>query len=237
MDIQMLPTVEGARFVLPNERWFEAPAVRTARFHSVYIDISVALQQTLRVLAPELCFRDLRRLENIDYGYPMLAYQASGPFRSRTVIELASYDVLDPNAMELFYDRVLRALPKLLGSTRDRLVAAGLHEIAKAYQPAEVKTIFRRIVHQRQIQKPLRQLLTGEAALVNALVFFAGTQSAPSKQRARIAALVTKKWKQVLSHLYHDVDFSEIGPVLFEAATRALISALDRKKCVLQLVA
>src|SRR5947209_18446983 len=145
------PNVQSNDTLVPDPRWYAAPNERRPQFFLIYSKVSVALQLALRELAPAELFTDLTRYEDLRLGYAMLVYAASRPFRPKTRTEF-TYDVLNPSVMTTFF-RLSR--PKLmagLAAAQAKLHAAGLDEIARHYDPREVKYIVRAARKQKRFR-------------------------------------------------------------------------------------
>ncbi len=207
----------------PDPRWFEAPRERTPQFFTTYAKVSVALQQALRQLAVRHFFVDLSRYRNERSAYTLLAYASSRRFRPLSRTDF-TYDVTNATVMTTFFRMSRRKMIAALTEAQTLLLAAGETELAKLYDPDDVRHILKIVKKQKRFRKPLHRLLIAEGKLLNELTGFSGLQDASPKERLRAGSLIMKKWRLILSHLCLGSDLSGLAPELFEAATNAYVA-------------
>lgn len=217
-----LSAPKSIHFLRPEESWFSAPVERTPQFSVVFAKVSRALQVVLREQLPPILFRDLSRYETIEDGYSMLVFRASRPCRTRGEF---TYDVLNPLTMASFFHHAERKLEEVLTEATAALSAAGREDLAALYHPRRAEKIMRLVRTQRRFRKPLHQMLVSEGRLLNELMRLAGSSNCLPDVRTRKTALFIKRWNQILRRFYSKRDFTEAGPALLRAVTRALISA------------
>lgn len=217
---------ETNRFT-PGECWFDAPSSGTAHFFFVFAQVSRALQQALREKLPPLLFTDVDRYADLGYGYSMLVYRASRPYRPMPCCDF-SYDLLDPESMDKFFRLANGNLTELLAETSSALASAGLPDLARRYHPRNSRRILHIARTQKQFRKPLYQMLVTESLLLHELFQFGGTSALPPRLRAQKRALVEKHWTSFLRHFCRSFDFSPAGPALMQVVTDAFLSAQQR---------
>jgi hypothetical protein len=211
---------------IPDSRWFDAPHERTPQFFQTYSAVSIALQAKLRELLPAEYFADLSRFENERLSYAILAYSASRPFRPKTRTDF-TYDVTNTTAMAGFYRLSRRKLIASLERAQARLLAAGRPDLAKLYEPNDIRYILKAIKKQKRIRRPMHRLLVAEGKLVNELTAFSGLDQASFKERRKQAARITKTWRSTLQRICLDRDLRAIGPQLFEAVTEVYLTSRE----------
>ena len=207
----------------PDPRWFEAPRERTPQFFITYAKVSVALQLALRRLVLQHFFVDLNRYKNQRSAYTLLAYASSRRFRPLSRTDF-TYDVTNATVMATFFRMSRRKLIAALTEAQRQLLAAGQTEVAKMYDPHDVRRILKIVKKQKRFRKPLHRLLIAEGKLLNELMGFSGLQDHSPKERLRAASLIMKEWRSILTHLCLGSDLSGLAPELFEAATAAYLA-------------
>jgi hypothetical protein len=217
-----MPDIDSAAsFPKPGPGWLAAPDERTPGFFPAFARVSVAIQTLLRERLPVHYFADSQTFGNIKTAYPMLVYRASRPFRGKMRTEL-SYDVLNPKTLATFFRSVRPALPEVVEAAKSRLLAKGLHEFAKLYEPSRANSILDSVQRLSKSRKCLYVLIRAESVLVTTSIDLAGLGSLPIKQQAKRMASFEKKWRYQLRRMYPGTDFTWLAPELLAAATQAL---------------
>jgi hypothetical protein len=78
--------------------WLEAPVERSLNYKEAYAELSVAVQQALRLWIPFLYFRDLARYDTPATACPLIVYRCTLPFRSKARNEFA-YDIMSSESV------------------------------------------------------------------------------------------------------------------------------------------
>jgi hypothetical protein len=206
--------------------WFNLPPERTADFLPKFVAISVAVQATLRRAVPRIYFEDLQRFRDTRMAYPLLVYAASRPYRADSRTDY-TYDIVNPALMRRFYHGAALFLPGLLQSVYDRLNAAGMHDVAKAYRPENAREIIQMVDGRKLCRRRMEALIFAETMMVDNLIPFAGCQALPRSAREKRAAKTGKLWMSKLLRLYARKDFTSIATEVLDAATQALRKALN----------
>jgi hypothetical protein len=177
---------------------------------------------------PAIYFHNTERYNDWKSAYPMLVYQASRPFRGRVRTEL-TYDVLNPRLMTILFRRAKANLVPVLESVEARLRAETTPEVADQYLSRRAPEVLRSVQRLSASRRCLYRLVRGESALLDAIVDLSALGTLSSKERAKRLAAFNKKWRFQLRRLYPGGDFSELAPVLLEAAAEALDSPRDSR--------
>jgi hypothetical protein len=204
--------------------WRKAPAERTARFFRVYAAVSLALQRELRRRIPDEWFRDPARFENVRLAWPLLAWQASLPYRPRTRNAL-TYDVLDNKIMKRFFREARLRLPDVLAGVHLRIMTEGRPELARGYEPKHARRIAEFVQRNVRCRARLEGLLVAEAALINGLIGLAGFPDLTRVEQTRRVRSLAKIWNSQLRTIYTRQDFRWLLPQLLETVTRAFLES------------
>jgi len=224
----MLALISAADFPKLDSCWLRAPSENLPGFLEAFVDVSLAVQIALRQHVPAAYFENPERFRDPKTAYPMLVYQASPAFRGKIRTDL-TYDVLDP-AMLASLARMAKAnLIELLAKVEGRLRAEGRPEFADSYRPKLIVEILQSVQRISKSRRSLCLLIRGEGALVDALIQLGGLGALPVREQAKRSAMVRKKWSVQLRRLYQGKDFTVLAPVLLDAATQALQSALTMR--------
>jgi len=217
----MPETYFGISFPKPGPAWLAAPDERTPSFFPAFARVSLAVQILLRERVPLHYFLDPRAFGNVKTAYPMLVYQASGPFRGKMRTEL-TYDVLNPKTVAAFFRTVRLNFGQVLEAVNARLHAEGLHDLAALYEPSRANSILGTVQALSKSRKCLYVLIRAESGLITTLIDLAGLGKLPVRQQARRMALFEKKWRYQLRRMYPGTDFTWLASELLETATQAL---------------
>jgi hypothetical protein len=220
----MTETFLGVDVPRPGLAWLGAPGERSAEFFPAFARVSVAVQELLRARIPAHYFQDSEGFTSVKTAYPMLVYQASGPYRGKTRSDLC-YDVLNPTTLAAFFRTVRPIFAEALEAVRARLLGEGRGEIAIHYEPARANAVLQSVQKLAKSRKCLYVLIRAEGVLVNTLIDLAGLGESNERQRARRVASFQKKWRFQLRRMYPGTDFTWLAPELLEAATQALMAA------------
>jgi hypothetical protein len=201
--------------------WLTIPAERSAAFLPTFVRMSVAIQSVLREHVPVEYFSDVRKYRNMKTAGPMLVYQASPAFRGKKRTEL-TYDVLNPALIAMLFRRAKPKVLELLAQAEERLRAEGLRELADQYAPRRTSAILDGVQKLSKSRRHLYVLIRGESVLMDALVHLSGLGDLPPRMQAKRWALFEKRWKFQLRRLYQGSDFTHLGPLLLNAAEKAL---------------
>jgi hypothetical protein len=213
-------------FPKPGLAWLAAPDERAPAFFPAFARVSAAIQSILRERIPAQYFLDSQRFSDLKTAYPMLAYQASRPFRGKMRTEL-TYDVLNPKTIAAFFRTVRPVFGDVLGAAQARLRSEGLLVLAAPYEPSRSSSILESVQRLSKSRKCLYVLIRAEGVLVNTLVELAGLGSLSYRQQARRKASFEKRWRFQLRRMYPGTDFTWLASELLDAATKALEAADD----------
>ena len=211
------------RLLKPDARWFSAPEESSVDFLPAFGAISSAVQIALREHLPPAYFRRLDEFRDRQKANAVLLFQATPPFRAKFRTDL-TYDVLNPEVLEILTRKARPGLTQVLSSVEATLRAANLVELAGQYAPRRALDILASVRRQARSRRSLLNMIRAESVLVNALVQLGGAHElSPRKQRARMASFC-RKWNFQLRHMCTGKDFSSLAPSILEAATEALAS-------------
>ena len=204
--------------------WLTIPAERSAAFLPTFVRMSVAIQSVLRENVPVEYFSDVGKYRDMKTAGPMLVYQASPPFRGKKRTEL-TYDVLNPALIAMLFRRAKPKVVELLAQADERLRAEGLQALADQYAPRRTSAILDGVQKLSKSRRHLYVLIRGESVLMDALVHLSGFGDLPPRARAKRWALFEKRWNFQLRRLYQGSNFTHLGPLLLDAAEKALREA------------
>jgi hypothetical protein len=207
----------------PDTRWLSAPGEGSADFLRAFGAISSAVQIALREQLPLAYFQRLEEFSDRQKANAVLLFQATPPFRAKVRTDL-TYDVLNPETLELLVRKAKPGLTQLLSGVEATLRAANLVELAGQYAPRRALDILSSVRRQSRSRRSLLSMIRAESVLVDALVQLGGAHELSArKQRTRMASFC-RKWNFQLRHICTGKDFSSLAPSILEAATEALAS-------------
>jgi hypothetical protein len=213
----------------PDARWLFAPAESSVDFLPAFGAISSVIQIALRERLPLAYFQSLEEFRDRQKANAVLLFQSIPPFRARVRTDL-SYDVLNPNVLEILTRRARPGLTQLLSAVEARLRGANLVELADQYAPRRVIEILASVQRQARSRRCLLSMIRAEGVLVDALVQLGGARDLSArKQKARMASFC-RKWKFQLRHMCPGKDFSFLAPSILDAATQALASFQQERR-------
>jgi hypothetical protein len=207
----------------PDAQWFSAPAECATDFLPAFGAISRAVQIALRESLPQAYFQRLEDFGDRQRANAILLFQATPPFRAKVRTDL-TYDVLNPETLEILVRKARPGLTQSLAVVEARLRSAGQIELASQYAPRGASGILASVPRLARSRRSLLSLIRGEGLLVNALVQLGGTPDLSArKQTARMASFC-KKWTLLFRRMCVGKDLSSLAPSILEAATEALAS-------------
>ncbi|MCW5981745.1 MAG: hypothetical protein KIT09_26910 [Bryobacteraceae bacterium] len=215
--------------------WLQLPAVRTARFTDLFADVAAAVQRSLRTWLAYAYFQDIERYEDPESAWPVLLYEACRPY-SRKKRPDFTYDVMNPASLDMALKRSSGALPAILRSVFQLLVASGRGDLAEHYHPR----LTREIIHSvRRGHRPFIGLLAADSYVVDALVKLASRarelklsldeRAAGAKLAHRPLVECMESIHSRLRRLYDRKGYASLGPLMLIEATRALRAATEGK--------
>src|SRR5262249_12595869 len=113
-------------------------------------------------------------------------------------------------------------LVELLTDVETRLRLEGLDDLANQYAPRRAQTILQGVQKLSKSRRHLYLLVRGESVLVDAMLQLGGLGALPPKTRAQKWASFGKKWNYQLRRMYPGLDFTDLAPILLEAAGQSL---------------
>lgn len=229
VEVELALSVPGQQAAV----WLEAPLERTPRFGPTYTEMSVSVQQALRLWLPYIYFTDLTRYETASAAYPLVVYQCTLPFRSKTKNEFA-YDVMSAESVAVARRSTAWALGAELARIEQLLMAAGKAEVARLYRPSRKDIILAAVERSPRL---LNSLLVADALFIDQLIRLAlragGLRQALDREPQRaVRELVkfsdelAKAFERRLRRLYGCEDFAGLAPLILIEATRGLNLAL-----------
>jgi hypothetical protein len=160
----------AATLALTHPAWLGAPSPSDPDHFSVWQNVSMTLQSSLRAWIAEQYFRDIARFEDRDKAYSMLVYQAARVCHGRARSEF-TYAFHDYPACRLTLALALkmtgRHLQTILADVEQRLNQAGMPELARRYAPVWYRDI---VVAVRKKPKSFLALLGAESIFINSLM-------------------------------------------------------------------
>ena len=152
------------------------------------------IQGFLRRAIADEYFGDMRRVEDRESAYPVLAYRVARIFHGRSATEFA-YDLRDypecPDTLASTWRMTGHALQVQMAQIEQRLLAAGMPVLARRYAPVWYEDV---LVAVRKKPRRYVDLLAREALFINALVDLGTERSVAAVNRfARTASLALRK--------------------------------------------
>ncbi len=212
--------------------WLKTPPERSTEFYRGFSSVSRAVQQAMRTWLPYAYFSQPERYEDLGSAFPLLVYQASGPFVGKTGVEL-SYDVMSSKSMEVAYRTAAQNLPGLVQRAEQTLRAAGKNRSAEFYAPRQAQRILASVQRDNRL---LRSLLSADTFFIHELVRLGNTGRQLSQQLdknpqeavknlSKFAAQFVKAFHGKLRRLYGGQGFTALSSLFLIEATRALGAA------------
>jgi hypothetical protein len=209
--------------------WLRTPRENTAEYFRVWSGVSVAVQRSLRLWLPYVYFSDVRRYEDLNAAWPLLAYMCTRPFPGKPSSGF-TYDIMDIGDMRVARQTVVRGLAAEMRRAEQLLLAAGLRGAAKFYRDVPPASVLGGIECQ---PANFNALIWADTVFVNALVDLGrrGREASDSlaahpdratRRLAEFAAEFAKVFHRGLRRLYGGESFPAFGALLFAEATRAL---------------
>lgn len=200
---------------LTDPRWRGAPTERDPEYFRIWQRVSLAMQRSLRDGVADAYFADLARFEDRPAAYPVIVYQASRLCHGRPRTEF-TYDLRDypecRTTLAESWKLTGRAIQAVLGGLEQRLLAAGMTELAHRYGPVWHQDV---LVAVKKKPKAYVDLLMAESAVINAAIDLGTERSAEAANR------FGKTVHLNLRKLY-GMDLESLGAATLEAATRVL---------------
>ncbi len=160
----------AANLALTDPVWIGQPSNPDVQYVAAWRDVSETLQRGFRQWISEEYFRDLDSFTDREAAYPMIVYQAARVChgRSRGVF---TYDLRDyPECrltLALATKMTGRSLQSILAGMEQRLLTAGMPELARRYAPLWSADVVAAV---RRKPQAFIALLRAESAFIDALV-------------------------------------------------------------------
>ena len=201
--------------VLTDPAWLKAPSERQPAYFPVWQSVSLALQRWMRNRVAEAYFADVKRFENRPAAYPVIVYQASrlchGRPRTEFTYDLRDYPECDAT-LEASWKMTGRSIQAVLRKIEGRLLEAEMVELAHRSAPVWHKDV---LVSVQKKPRPYVELLTAEAALINAVIDLGTERSVQAANR--FTACVNLNLRKM-----GGMDLRALGAGVLEEATRVL---------------
>lgn len=209
--------------------WLDAPDEKAATYFRTYARVSRAVQRAMRYWLPFIYFSDTERYGALGAAYPLLVYQNSKAYDCRPKHDF-TYDVMSREWREEFFGQSARWLKKDLPRVYRALLAEGLRETARYYEPRQAEEIAASVARRPRL---LIGLLSADALFVDSLVTLgcrAGRlreEAAKNPQRTvrhltEFSSELVKAFHGRLRRLYGGENFVALGSLLLVEATNAL---------------
>jgi len=200
---------------LTDPQWCSAPTERDPEYFRVWQRVSLAMQRSLRDGVADAYFGDLARFEDRPAAYPVIVYQASRLCHGRPRTEF-TYDLRDypecSTTLAESWKLTGRAIQAVLRRLEQRLLAAGMTELAHRYGPVWHQDV---LVAVKKKPKSYVDLLMAESAVINAAIDLGTERSVEAANR------FGKTMHLNLRKLY-GMDLESLGAGTLEVATRVL---------------
>jgi hypothetical protein len=204
--------------VLMDPAWLNAPSERQPAYFPVWQRVSLALQRWLRNRVAEAYFQDGARFADRPAAYPVIVYQASrlchGHPRTEFTYDLRDYPECN-TTLEASWKMTGRSIQTVLRRIECRLLEAGMVELAHRYAPVWHKDV---LVSVQKKPRPYVELLTAEAALINAVIDLGTERSVQAANR--FAACVNLNLRKMCG-----MDLRMLATGVLEEASRVLLLA------------
>ena len=205
----------AATLALTDPLWRDAPTERHPAYFPAWQRVSLALQRWLRNQVAEAYFEDAARFADRRAAYPVIVYQASrlchGHARTEFTYDLRDYPECD-TTLEASWKMTGRAIQAVLRRIETRLLEAGMTELAHRYAPVWHQDV---LVSVQKKPKPYVELLTAEAAVINAVIDLGTERSVAAANR--FAAAVHLNLRKICG-----MDMRGLGVGALQEATRVL---------------
>ena len=206
--------------MLMDPAWLNAPSERQPAYFPVWQRVSLALQRWLRDRVAEAYFADAARFADRPAAYPVIVYQASrlchGRPRTEFTYDLRDYPECD-TTLEASWKMTGRSIQTVLRRIECRLLEAGMVELAHRYAPVWHHDVLASV---QKKPRPYVELLTAEAALINAVIDLGTERSVQAANR--FAMCVNLNLRKMCG-----MDLRELGTGILEEATRVLDHFID----------
>jgi len=210
----------AATSALIDPVWRNAPTERQPAYFPVWQRVSLALQQWLRYRVAEAYFADVARFADRPAAYPVIVYQASrlchGRPRTEFTYDLRDYPECD-TTLEASWKMTGRGIQTVLRRIEGRLLELGMVELAHRYAPVWNHDVLASV---QKKPRPYVELLTAEAALINAVIDLGTERSVRAANR--FATCVNLNLRKMCG-----MDLRELGTGILQEATRVLHDVFD----------
>jgi len=210
----------AATTALTDPAWLNAPSECQPGYFPVWQSVSLALQRWLRNRVAEAYFAETARFADRPAAYPVIVYQAGrlchGHPRTEFTYDLRDYPECD-TTLEASWKMTGRSIQAVLRRIECRLLEAGMPELAHRYAPVWHHDV---LVSVQKKPRPYVELLTAEAALINAVIDLGTERSVQAANR--FAACVNLNLRKI-----GGMDLRELGTGVLEEATRVLDHLFD----------
>lgn len=207
------------------QAWVEIPGPRQAAFYDRLIQLSNAVQASLRVWLSYLYFQDVAHYRDPAKAWPMIVFSAMRPFRSKSRADY-SYEVTDHSSVQ-------RALWGVLPALEDemRRIAPRMDSLPVTLQQMYSQRRTPEMVREAgRFPRLFGALLFGEREIVEAFLRFAQHihEAIPIGKPDGIVkhgSALYRKIERRLASIYGSLDFGHLAPMILLEATSALASA------------
>lgn len=205
----------AASLALADPVWIQQPAGTDPRHFATWRKVSATLQRCLREWIFEEYFRDIARFDDREAAHTMMVYRAAWVCHSRSR-GVFTYDLSDYPECRLTLTVATkmtgRSLQTILAGVEQRLLAAGLPQLARRYAPVWHQDL---VAGVRKKPKGLLELLRAESAFIDAVVELGLDRTPFGVHR------FSKTASQALRRVY-GLDVRHLGARALEAATQVL---------------
>lgn len=207
------------------QAWVEIPGPRQATFYDRLIQLSNAVQESLRVWLSYLYFQDIKIYHDPAKAWPMIVFTAMKPFRSKSRADY-SYEVTDHGSIQRALWGVLPALEDEMRRIAPRLASFPITQ-QQMYSQRRTPEMVREA---GRFPRLFGALLFGEREMVEAFLRFAQHihETLPVGKPDGVVkhgSALFRKVERRLASLYGSLDFGHLAPMVLMEATSALAAA------------
>lgn len=206
------------------DAWRRCPRLHHGRYQHVWLRVAISLEWILRRWSLAHHLSSLQGLEDVEGSFQLMMFNALRPWAENFRSE-PFYDVMDePHLLECFR-KASRRLHSLLEAAAKWLDERGHHELAFQYRGEDQSLLVARIIERCGRGRAVRNMLSAETGMVNALTRFSQqvrTAETPRAIRKTVENLTTA-FDEFLPRIFREPGLSrKVGSAIFLETTSAM---------------
>jgi hypothetical protein len=210
------------------DAWRRSPRLHHGRYQEVWSRVALSVEWILRRLSLARHLSSEQGLQDVEASLQLMMYNAIRPWAENVRSE-PYYDVLNEEHMQRVFRKSTRRLQHLMESAAEWLDQRGHHQLASEYRTEDTSLLAARVAERCLRGRAVRNMLTAETGIVNALTRFSREAKAAETPRAlRFAARnLTLAFDQHLPRIFRQPgDSKEVSTAIFLDATSAMGAAV-----------